>query len=147
MLKRPGWKFAASLDPQPPKKMHYPERRSISVSGQQPTYPSPNPTFTLTCWVRGRVGGQLPRYWYWSLKDIKIYGKRRRGNIFFLGLPWLVVVLNFYSKNLLKQRGLAICLQILKIICIGICALATKIQVWLFCNVHLKTSLIDFTHL
>ena len=73
---RPGWKFAASLDPQPPKKMHYPERGSISVSGQQSTYPSPNPTFTLTCWVRGGVCGPSPRYWYWSLKDIKIYGKK-----------------------------------------------------------------------
>ena len=36
------------------------------------TYPSPNPTVTLTyyliitCWVRGGVGVQLPRYWYWS---------------------------------------------------------------------------------
>ena len=47
---------------------------SISVSGQLPTYPSPNPTLTcyqLTdCWVRGGVGGQLPRYWYWPEKSI-----------------------------------------------------------------------------
>ena len=50
---------------------------SISVSGQLPTYPSPNPTLTLTCyinycylsidccWARGGVDGQLSRYWYW----------------------------------------------------------------------------------
>ena len=41
---------------------------SISVSGQLPTYPSPNPT-TVNWWqvrVRGGVGGQFPRYWYWS---------------------------------------------------------------------------------
>ena len=35
------------------------------------TYPSPNPTLTLQssidcCWVRGGVGWQLFRYWYWS---------------------------------------------------------------------------------
>ena len=40
---------------------------SLSVSGQLPTYPSPNPTLTPDCcWVRGGVSGQLPRYWYWS---------------------------------------------------------------------------------
>ena len=29
---------------------------SISVSGQLPTYPSPNPTFTLTCYQSTVVG-------------------------------------------------------------------------------------------
>ena len=50
---------------------------SISVSGQLPTYPSPNPTFTPNllsidcCWVRGGVGGQLLRYWYWSANRLE----------------------------------------------------------------------------
>ena len=52
------------------------ELGSISVSGQLPTYHSPNPKLTLSCyqltiiacyWVRGGVGGQLPRHWYWSV--------------------------------------------------------------------------------
>ena len=40
---------------------------SLCVSGKLPTYPSPKPTLTLTshlkskCWIRGGVGGQLPR--------------------------------------------------------------------------------------
>ena len=40
---------------------------SVSVSGQLCTYPSPNPTVTLTyeliiiCWVKGGVGAQLPQ--------------------------------------------------------------------------------------
>ena len=38
---------------------------SISVSGQLPTYPSPNPTLTLTVVGLGQLG-QFPRYWYWS---------------------------------------------------------------------------------
>ena len=44
----------------------------ISVSGQLRTYPSPNPTcynkLISQCyyWVRGGVGVQLPRHWYWS---------------------------------------------------------------------------------
>ena len=47
---------------------------SISVSGQTPTYPSSNPKLTLTCyWVRGGVGGQLPRDWYWSEKYVWSY--------------------------------------------------------------------------
>ena len=42
---------------------------SISVSGQLPTYPSPN---SIDCrWVRGGVGGQLPRYWYWSQSSME----------------------------------------------------------------------------
>ena len=32
------------------------EGRSVSVSGQRPTYPSPNPTFTLTCYQLTVVG-------------------------------------------------------------------------------------------
>ena len=41
---------------------------SISVSGQLPTYPNINPNLLSIdcCWVRGGVGGQFPRYWYWS---------------------------------------------------------------------------------
>ena len=32
------------------------------------------------------------------LKEIKVYGERMGENTFFQWLPWLVVVLNFYSK-------------------------------------------------
>ena len=41
------------------------------------TYPSPNPTVTLTyylittCWFRRWVSAQLPRYWYWSRLCLK----------------------------------------------------------------------------
>ena len=33
-----------------------------------PPQPNINPKFLSIdcCWVRGGVGGQLPRYWYWS---------------------------------------------------------------------------------
>ena len=46
---------------------------SIWATAQLCTYPSPKPTVTLTywliitCWVRGRVGAQLPSYWDWSV--------------------------------------------------------------------------------
>ena len=49
------------------------ELGSITVSGQLPTYPSPNPNInpkllSIDCyWVNGGVGGQLPRYWCWSV--------------------------------------------------------------------------------
>ena len=61
--------FFSDLTASAPK---YGIKGSISVSGKLRTYPSPNPTVTLTyllimtCWVRGGVGAQFPRNWYWS---------------------------------------------------------------------------------
>ena len=86
---------------------------SISVSGQLPTYPSPN---SIDCrWVRGGVGRQLPRYWYWSqssmekllsppflfLPPLKCEWRQRpplhRSSVIFNHLPptlrWIVVIL------------------------------------------------------
>ena len=44
--------------------------RSVSVSGQLPTYPSPNPTLTLTCHQLTVVG--LGEGWVGSCPDTDI---------------------------------------------------------------------------
>ena len=57
----------------------------MPISRQLRTYPSPNSTLTptylliITCWVRGGVGAQLPRYWHWSKKlDPNIFTHLRK---------------------------------------------------------------------
>ena len=73
---------------------------SISVSGQQRTYPSPNLTVTLTyyliitCWVRGGVGAQFGGLPSHPLSKLKHYMLQKNS---------FVPTLHFY-QNLIKSH-------------------------------------------
>ena len=87
---------------------------SISVSGQLPTYPSPNSIDC--CWVRGGVGGQLPRCCPllsssshpWKVNDVR--GPPLHGSsVIFNHLPptlrWIVVILISHKWIVLLARA------------------------------------------